>query len=82
MPPARWVGSSSRSWQRFEREAEVLARLQHPGIAQVFELGTTEAGHGPQPYFAMEYVEEQPLTEYADTRPFNARKAGASWESL
>ncbi|MEM7202135.1 MAG: serine/threonine protein kinase, partial [Planctomycetota bacterium] len=31
---------------RFAREAELLGRLKHPGIAQVFDAGTFDAGHG------------------------------------
>mgnify|MGYP000963432080 CR=1 FL=1 len=39
---------------RFEREAELLASLQHPGIVAVHASGQTGAGH---PYFVMEYVD-------------------------
>ncbi len=41
---------------RFEQEAEALGRLQHPGIAQIYEAGTADTGLGPQPYFAMEFI--------------------------
>ncbi len=50
--------------RRFEYEAEVLARLDHPGIARVFDAGTADSGHGPQPYFAMELVTGTRLDEY------------------
>jgi eukaryotic-like serine/threonine-protein kinase len=55
--------------KRFELEQEVLGRLQHPGIAQIFEAGVhkpddTDDRRQWQPYFAMEYVEGLPLTEY------------------
>jgi len=52
--------------QRFRREAELLGRLQHPGIAQIYEAGTADLGDGEQPYFAMELVEGRPLTSYAN----------------
>ena len=54
--------------RRARYEAEVLARLQHPGIAQVFEAGTyREVGGQLLPFFAMEYVEgARGLIEYAD----------------
>src|SRR5690606_28972824 len=43
--------------ERFHHEAEVLARLHHPGIAQIYEAGTFEShrngGNTEQPYFAM-----------------------------
>ena len=45
---------------RFEREAQLLGRLQHPGIAQIFESGVADG----QTYIAMEYVEGVPLAEY------------------
>ena len=51
--------------RRFEFEAEVLGRLQHPGIARIFEAGTAATPHGPRPYFAMELVRGRPLLEYA-----------------
>jgi eukaryotic-like serine/threonine-protein kinase len=52
--------------RRFEREKDALARLQHEGIARIYEAGTADSGSGPQPYFAMELIEQgQPLTEYA-----------------
>ncbi len=52
-------------FRRLEIEAEVLGRLHHPGIAQVYEAGSFEVGHRPQPYFAMEYVKGQALTTFA-----------------
>ncbi len=64
--------------RRFQREADVLGRLQHPGIAAIFEAGIAEiatvAGPLRQPFFAMEYVRGEPLTRYAEqhrlaTRP-------------
>lgn len=59
-------GAASRqALRRFEHEAEVLARLEHPGIARLYEAGSFDDGAGPQPYFAMEYVDGKPLTEYA-----------------
>ncbi len=57
---------------RFRHEAQVLGRLRHPGIAQIFEAGTDdEAG---QPYFAMELVEGRPLLEYARARKLGTRR--------
>jgi eukaryotic-like serine/threonine-protein kinase len=51
--------------RRFEFEQEVLARLQHPGIAQIFEAATDDQG---QPFFVMEYVEGEALTTFARQR--------------
>src|SRR5690348_10561411 len=62
-------GSASASLlRRFEWESEILARLQHPGIAQIHEAGAADAGFGPQPYFAMELIRGVPLTQYADAQ--------------
>lgn len=53
--------------RRFRFETEVLARLRHPGVAQIFDAGTCDAGQGhPVPFFAMEYVEAaRTLIDYA-----------------
>lgn len=50
---------------RFEVEREALARLHHPGIAQVYDAGTASDG---RPFIAMEYVPGRPLTQYCDER--------------
>ena len=42
--------------RRFELEYEFLGRLQHPGIAQIYQAGVEHTEYGPQPYFAMELV--------------------------
>jgi serine/threonine protein kinase/tetratricopeptide (TPR) repeat protein len=49
---------------RFEAERQALAVMDHPGIAKVFDGGSTETG---RPYFAMELVKGVPITEYCDT---------------
>ncbi|MCE7974035.1 MAG: hypothetical protein DYG92_06875 [Leptolyngbya sp. PLA1] len=53
--------------RRFEHEAEVLGRLQHPGIAQIYEAGAASVGPGeyPQPYIAMEYIDGESLSAHA-----------------
>ncbi|MBL9166262.1 MAG: protein kinase [Verrucomicrobiales bacterium] len=50
--------------QRFQRERQTLALLQHPNIAQVFQAGATATG---RPYFAMELVEGAPIVDYCET---------------
>ncbi|QDV05274.1 Serine/threonine-protein kinase PknB [Planctomycetes bacterium Poly30] len=50
--------------RRFELESQLLARLQHPGIAQVYDAGTAETAQGRQPYFAMELIEGDDLDVY------------------
>ncbi len=51
--------------RRFRREADFLASLRHPGIAQIFEIHTDGAPESP-PYIVMELVEGTPLTAFAD----------------
>jgi len=68
-------GIASRSaMRRFEYESQVLARLHHPGIAQVFEAGTHDDGAGAVPYFAMEYVPNaKAITHYARQKSLGTR---------
>jgi WD40 repeat protein/predicted Ser/Thr protein kinase len=47
--------------KRFRNEAQILARLQHSGIAQVYEAGMSEDG---RPFFAMEFIRGMPLDKY------------------
>jgi serine/threonine protein kinase len=63
---------SSGSEKRFQREAELLGRLHHPGIAQIFEAGTFEDPGAPPPaggrvpFFAMEYIPgARSITDFA-----------------
>ena len=49
--------------QRFARERDILARLEHPHIARLYDAGVTDDG---LPYLAMEYVDGQPITDYCD----------------
>lgn len=60
----RWSADGTSAARRFEREAEMLARLQHPGIAQIFESGTTADGGRDATFIAMEYIEGSTLAEY------------------
>ena len=49
--------------RRFRRERQILATLEHPGIARMLDGGATAQG---QPYFVMEYVEGVPLPAYCE----------------
>jgi len=49
LPPGAQAGDTERT--RFRAEVEAVARLQHPGIVQVFEIGEVEG----RPFFSMEY---------------------------
>lgn len=54
--------------QRFRNERQILASLNHPNIAKLFDGGMTEDG---LPYFVMEYIEGEPLTKYSDLNDFS-----------
>ncbi|MEM9379190.1 MAG: protein kinase [Planctomycetota bacterium] len=56
---------------RFEVERQALALMEHPAIAKVFDAGATETG---RPYFAMEYVQGAPITEFCDARKLSLRE--------
>ena len=64
------TGAASRSaLRRFLYESQLLARLKHPGIAQVYEAGTHVENGVRVPYFAMEYIAgARSLTEFAEQR--------------
>ena len=51
--------------RRFMMERQILANLEHPNIARLLEGGSTEDG---LPYFVMEYVEGQAITDYCDNQ--------------
>jgi serine/threonine protein kinase/tetratricopeptide (TPR) repeat protein len=55
---------------RFEAERHALARMDHPGIAKVFEAGATATG---RPYFVMEMVEGPRITDYCNERGLPTR---------
>jgi eukaryotic-like serine/threonine-protein kinase len=65
--------ASAEHLRRFEQEAKLLGRLQHPGIAQIYEAGTANSGGGDQPYFAMEFIDGWPLLQHANKRGLNTR---------
>jgi len=59
---------SNQICRRFQNEAQILGRLQHPGIAQVYHAGTHETSDGARPYFVMEHVVGKPLLEFVTER--------------
>ena len=56
----RGMSASKVAVKRFYREMEISARLQHPNIVKVYQVGMAES----MPYLVMEYVEGLPLIEY------------------
>lgn len=58
---------------RFRREADLLARLNHPGLATIYEAGVADLGTGEQPWFSMEYIEGLSLLAHAETAGLDQR---------
>jgi serine/threonine protein kinase/tetratricopeptide (TPR) repeat protein len=59
----RGLDSDPDILRRFHNERQILASLNHPNIARLFDGGTTGDG---RPYFAMEYVDGLPVDEYCE----------------
>jgi WD40 repeat protein/tRNA A-37 threonylcarbamoyl transferase component Bud32 len=56
--------------QRFARERDILASLEHPNIAHLYDAGVDPQG---LPYFALEYVVGTPVTTYCDEQRLSIR---------
>jgi non-specific serine/threonine protein kinase/serine/threonine-protein kinase len=56
---------AARVVERFRRERQTLADLDHRNIARLIDGGSTPAG---QPYFVMEFVDGEPIDRYCDAR--------------
>lgn len=61
----RGLGGSAEALRRFAREAQTLARLEHPGIARIYASGSVEGPAGSLPWLAMEYVRGRDLATHA-----------------
>lgn len=81
--PSRWVAVKVirpdfvgvRTESRFRREIEVLGRLDHPGIAQVYEAGVAATKSGDRLYFAMELVDGMSLADSVSSRAMSFEEA-------
>ena len=56
---------AAREFARFQVERQILARLEHPGIARLLDGGLSDEG---RPYAVVEYVEGETLTEHCRSR--------------
>ena len=58
LPRAAWTRGLA---ERMARERDILASLEHPNIARLYDAGTDAQG---RPFLALEYVEGQPIDVY------------------
>jgi eukaryotic-like serine/threonine-protein kinase len=68
LPGAEWA--NRRLADRIRRECEVLATLNNPNIAQLYDAGWSEEG---VPYIAMEVIDGQPIDRYCAGRSLDLR---------
>jgi hypothetical protein len=72
------VAAGGKELRRFKTEAEAVARLQHPNIVQLFEVGE----HEGQPFFSLEFCPGGSLETKLQATPLPAREAAALVEKL
>lgn len=70
--------ASTDQIERFRREAEAVARLQHPNIVQIYEVGQREG----RPYFSLEYVDGGSLAQKLRGTPMAPAEAARVVETL
>ncbi len=66
MRPTIWQAKAAA---RFNREIQILARLQHPAIARLYTAGTMIGPGGASPFLAMELVSGVPVTSFVRGKP-------------
>ncbi len=64
---------------RFRYERQILASLDHPHIARLYDGGMTDDG---RPYFVMEYVEGMPITTYCDAKKLSTTQRLALFRTV
>jgi eukaryotic-like serine/threonine-protein kinase len=57
--------ASQAGLARFRQEQQILARLSHPAIGRIHDIGLTDGG---APYFVMEYIDGEPIDAWCDRR--------------
>ncbi len=73
-----WWAQDSAWVERFEREAQLLARVNDPGIVQIFDFGHAAEG----PYYVAELVDGESLSERLSSGPLGAEQAAAIAQQL
>jgi WD40 repeat protein/tRNA A-37 threonylcarbamoyl transferase component Bud32 len=70
--------ASADQMLRFQREAEMAARVRHPNVVQIYEVGT----HCGRPFIAMEWIEGPTLAKQLEDRPLSPPEAAQLTETL
>src|SRR5438128_3046034 len=68
----------ARDLGRFRSEAEAIARLQHPNIVQIFEVGERQG----QPFMTLEFLDGGTLADHLNGKPQDARASAALVQTL
>ena len=68
LPRGAWLRAGLA--ERMARERDILATLNHPNIARLYDAGLTSTG---EPYLALEFVPGRPLDEYATAERLTVR---------
>jgi WD40 repeat protein/serine/threonine protein kinase len=72
------AGATAEERQRLQREAEAIARLQHPNVVQIFQVGEVDG----RLFLALEFVNRGNLSGHLAGKPLSARAAAALVETL
>jgi serine/threonine protein kinase/tetratricopeptide (TPR) repeat protein len=64
--------------ERFQAEAQTVARLQHPNIIQIFEVGEWQG----EPFLSLEFVDGGTLADHLHGKPEDARLSAALVQTL
>lgn len=67
-----------QDWERFTAEARVIARLQHPNIVRIHEIGW----HDNEPYMALEHIDGPDLADALGGKPIPSQDAAILTETL
>src|ERR1700758_1863105 len=68
LPRLAWGAGLAR---RMARERDILARLEHPHIARLYDAGVDEQG---RPYLALEFIDGQPIDAWCEARALPLRE--------
>jgi len=64
------AAADAAGWQRFESERQILASLDHPGIARLIDGGLLPS---QRPYMVMEYVQGEPIDHWCQRKDLDLR---------